>query len=762
MKKIALIEDRYPRQQDFLEQTNINLEEYAEFLENFTEEKANTLLEQIRKDDFDLSDFEIIICHKSVQNNTEVLSNLKNYCKDNHKTLVLFSGGISVNYYDNSELELLELNSKTFYSQNLRLFLESLKSNNEDIMMLCYGEHWKQNIVANVLEKTNRLINKTVEPIVYIKFANFVDLVKLKKIDYEFYQIKIDNNYITIEEIEKLQESLQKYFHQFRTSSKQNKNLLIHHKDIADMEFDNSLEFITDDDIDTYITSNIIKELSKKDYDTIFIKDNLSSNYLELYGLRVAYHIRLSAELKDKRFTPIVIISDFDEATLNRFSKEAKILFTEGVYLCKNTKEDIEKFKSLELKSVSNYDKFLTDIEVSPPKDTSGTHAIANKWSIYRWAELLKIENSNAIDKNKEEIESQLYFKYLKALNQIKMNQTKKITKPSKKGKVLFIDDEWDKGLADILKTLLKTDGLDFSVFEYDFKDKPFSSIEETIDHKIKKFDPDVVILDLRLTQKDHENDVIAHYTGVKILQKIHETNAGIQVVMLTATSKSTILEQLYEKKILGYIKKEHPDDKSVSTVENINKFINLIDKGLERKYLKEVFSIQNKLLQLSLFPVNFSFDMQESDKKLLELKSTISMIFETLDSNIPKPFIYGMFTLYKCIEIICDYYIYEQYDSVSRKKRAYWKDSGTMIDNDGNASINNKIKNIITILQINENNNRHLIDELSCSRNYAIHSEDIKHACKVIFIQSPNETHLIPWFGLIERALIEMDNTIK
>ena len=431
------------------------------------------------------------------------------------------------------------------------------------------------------------------------------------------------------------------------------------------------------------------------------------------------------------------------------------------MYLCKNTKEDIEKFKSLELKSVSNYDKFLTDIEVSPPKDTSGTHAIANKWSIYRWAELLKIENSNAIDKNKEKIESQLYFKYLKALNQIQTKQTKKINEPSEKGKVLLIDDEWDKGWADILKTLLKTDGLDFSAFEYDFKDKPFSSIEETIDQKIKKFNPDVVILDLRLTQKDHENDVIEHYTGVKILQKIHETNAGIQVIMLTATSKSTILEQLYEKKILGYIKKEHPDDMSVSTVENINKFINLIDKGLERKYLKEVFSIQNKLLQLSLFQVKFSFDMQESDKKLLELKNTISMIFETLDSNIPKPFIYGMLTLYKCIEIICDYYIYEQYDSVSRKKRAYWKDSGTMIDNDGNASINNKIKNIITILQINENNNRHLIDELSCSRNYAIHSGEIKYTCKGKVIQSPNEMHLIPWFGLIERALIEMDNTI-
>lgn len=38
------------------------------------------------------------------------------------------------------------------------LFLEAVKAENKDIMMLCYGEHWKQNIVANVLEKTNLII----------------------------------------------------------------------------------------------------------------------------------------------------------------------------------------------------------------------------------------------------------------------------------------------------------------------------------------------------------------------------------------------------------------------------------------------------------------------------------------------------------------------------------------------------------------------------------------------------------------------------
>ena len=69
--------------------------------------------------------------------------------------MVFFSGGISSNFYDNSEFEKLEINSKTFYSKNLVLFLDAVKNQNEDILMLCYGEYWKENIVANTLEETN-------------------------------------------------------------------------------------------------------------------------------------------------------------------------------------------------------------------------------------------------------------------------------------------------------------------------------------------------------------------------------------------------------------------------------------------------------------------------------------------------------------------------------------------------------------------------------------------------------------------------------
>jgi CheY-like chemotaxis protein len=762
-EKIALIEDRTKRQLHFLEQNNINLDKYANILKNFTEEKASNILEEIRSDSFDLQEFEIIICHKSVENNTVILANLKNYCKKHQKTLVLFSGGISVNYYDNSELELLELNSKTFYSQNLVLFLEAVKTGNEDILMLCYGEYWQQDIVANVLEKTNYLMGQVEEDIVfYDEFVNFTDIEKLSKINHDFHSVQIENNRTTIVEIENFRDSLLSYFKKYEPSKENEnitKNIVIHYDNVVDVEFDNDIKFTTDEDIDKYISTYIIKELASKDFDNIFIKDNLSSNYLELYGLRVAYHVRLSDELGNKRFVPIVIISDFDEATLNKFSQEANILFTDEIYLCKNTKEDIEKYKTLQLKSVSNYDEFLSSIEVSPPKDTSGSHDIANQWSIYRWAEILDAK-SDTLTKNRIKIENILYFKYLKAKHTNKETKNTPV-KLSKKGKVLLIDDEWNKGWADVLKNVLTTNGVEFSVFEYDFKDKTNFNLIVQLNYKDLKnqiLASDVVVLDLRLIESDHDNDDIDNYTGIKILQKIHEINAGIQVIMLTATSKSTILEKLYEKKILGYIKKEHPDDTSIDTIDNINKLIGLVDKGLERKYLKEVFIIQNELLNLSLFSnLKLSFDMNHSTRKLFELKNTLSRIFETLDSNIPKPFIYGMLTLYKCIETINDYFIYEKYDTASEKKVAYWLHNNKIIDRNGNASVNNKIKSILNHLNIQNKEFNPLIDQISCTRNFEMHSENIAKSCEEKIVKNISETHMLDWFKIIEKILNKM-----
>lgn len=741
--KIALIEDRVKRQKDFLEKNNINFNSYLDLLDNFIEEKANNLLENIVNDSFDLLEYEIIICHKSVEydnKNSVIISNLKKYCKFHNKILVLFSGGISVNYYDNSEFEYLELHSKTFYSQNLVLFLEAVKTNNEDIMMLCYGEQWKKNIVANVLEKTNLSIFDIKNGLENI--SSFQIDANLDKIDYKFYEPKEK----IFDEILQFKESLEEYFNLQIASEILNQSVIIHHDNVCDLQiFNEHVKFIqSSEDIDTYISDNIInKELQSKEFDTIFIKDNLSSNYLELYGLRVAYHIRLSTELENKRFSPIVIISDFDEITLNRFTQEANILFTDGIYLCQNTKEDILKYQSLELKGVTDYDKFINSIEITPPKDTSGSHDIANKWAIYRWAEFLDVK-SDVIDKNKSEIEHQLYFKYLNAIYTKENCEILEIKKTAKKGKVLLIDDEWTKGWGDIIHTALDNEGLEFSSFEYDYKDKSNFNLYMRIQEKIQEFNPDVVILDLRLSQSDHENEDINSYTGIKILQKIHEINAGIQVIMLTATSKSTILEKLYEKKILGYIKKEHPEDKSIDTVENINKFINLVDKGLKRKYLKEVYNIQKSIkdiLSNDIF-AQYNLDLNFYEPFWIKLEKESTNIFDILDNERENSFIYAMVSISSSLETILSIFIKENKNSDDQ----FWDNEYFYSEY---KSMRSKL-NILFNYKLGYENEDIDMEKLIRKRN------DYMHSRKLITV---NSQEIVSWFTKLSKMIEIIEN---
>lgn len=524
-----------------------------------------------------------------------------------------------------------------------------------------------------------------------------------------------------------------------------NKSLIIHNNNVANIDkYDDEIRFLSiKDTLDT---------LATKEFDVIYIKDNLSPNCLDFLGLVLSYHIRLTAKL---RYVPIVILSDLDGFTLSKLTNYAQILLTKNTFL--NQQPNIlPKFDS------NNYvAEFLDKIEVERPQDTSSNHDIANEWSIYRWAEYLNVK-SDATKTNKSKIENMLYFKYLKALYAKNENTIKKIIKPKNKGKVLLIDDQWANGWNDILSSALNSKNVEFASLEYKYKDKSYWSIPANISKKIEDFKPDVVVLDLRLIQSDHETDDIDNYSGIKILQKIHEINAGIQVIMLTATSKSTILEKLYEKKILGYIKKEHPDDISIDTVENINKLVRLVDKGLERKYLKEVFSMQNEILSLNIFKeLALSFDMDKKDKKLFELKNTVSRIFETLDSNIPKSFVYGMLALYKCIEIINDYFIYEQYDHKEKKFKAYWIENNKIIYNNGNASVNNKIKSVVNLFDIGNQKMQGHIDEISCSRNYEIHSGEIKSLCRDKVVQNPNEKHIVEWFNMIKIILVSISNKV-
>ncbi len=465
-----------------------------------------------------------------------------------------------------------------------------------------------------------------------------------------------------------------------------NKSILIQYKHIPEtvkeqfstdsiIDFDYSGRDKQIKSLDEYISKSIIGRIKDKKYDLIYIKDNLSANYLELYGLTVAYHIRLTQELKDTRFIPIVILSDIDGFTLNKLEPISKILFTKNIFLEPNRKETIEKYNNFNIKSLSQSEyqsKFLDLITVESPENSTN-HSIANKWAIYKWAKELKISNSDKINALVKELSSQLYFKYIKVMfailddgkidsmpiKPIVESKRKIQRKKPKKKKVLYIDDEYNTGWDDIFKRYFSEKrGYEFKSLAITYKGSSFDCIEKSILDAIgnDKDSPDLIILDMRLVDTDHKKETSPEdISGIKILNSIKnmsidtKLNPGIQVIMLTASGRSDILDEaLKDTKIIGYIKKEHPEDITLNTQDNIEKLNKFIKMGEANFYLKEIWNIQCKILNLDIF----------KNVKYNQIKIEVSFIFEVLNTNIENKFKFSMLTIYKILEIIRDLYI--------------------------------------------------------------------------------------------------------
>lgn len=175
MSKILLIEDRPDRQKSLLDDFSIDISKYEEsFLTNIKKEVGNNYInikEKILSDNLDeFKSYSVVICHRSAfeDETVKAIEKLKNFCMINKIKLVLFSGGISACFYDNSRSsEILLINSRLLYSKNLELFLKNISLHDEiNLLILSFGDNWKKNLLLNCLENINYFTSKK-------KYKNF-------------------------------------------------------------------------------------------------------------------------------------------------------------------------------------------------------------------------------------------------------------------------------------------------------------------------------------------------------------------------------------------------------------------------------------------------------------------------------------------------------------------------------------------------------------------------------------------------------------
>ncbi|MCG3651391.1 hypothetical protein L5F32_03795 [Aliarcobacter butzleri] len=520
-----------------------------------------------------------------------------------------------------------------------------------------------------------------------------------------------------------------------------------------------SIEFKVDSpNVGRYISDNILEKLTN--YDVFLISVGLSSNITDLFGLELAHHIRLSEELKEKRFNQIVIISDLTIQELNKINNKARILFTENTYIVKNNENEINNLlkdlpdKSKNLKEKFQ-DQFINKIQI---EEGITSHDLSNKWAIYKWSKNLGIQGYDEIEKNNKEIMSILYYKYLEIKSNFKKDEEIKIEIPKieKIINLLYIDDEKDSGWDNILKHLFKKNShINILNDKYNFN----SSSKEIIDYwtnYIKEKKPNLIILDLRLSREDHiftNKNFIEKLTGLNILKKIkEEINPGIQVIIFTSSKNSLILDKLQKYGISGYIKKEHPLDFTINTNDNINNFYNLISVASNKVFL---FKVWENILSIVKIIEDKDFILRYKEFPKIDILS----IFDILNSDIKMNLEHSIITIFRNIETICNLFItrdcyYTKKNDLKIKtydKDMYcFKSVQSTID-----SICNKTHNILYfVLNIKDDFNGKVyhdnIDKLVNFRNDIAHNKEIKNL---------NESEVLKYIELLLKFFEEMNN---
>jgi|688.fasta_scaffold42821_3 hypothetical protein len=168
---IAIIEDRISRLDQY---TDMDLKK-CKSVTIITGNEFDNLISSLKNNDTtSLDQYNCLISHRSAMSN-EVRDVFKKYCKKNNKPLIFFSGGITSSVLKDIDFPFLHINSKEFYSENLKIFIKNCEDNNTvNLLLLQFGNKWKLSLLLNLRNKIAVTLNKEVLKTYYpnLEFAD--------------------------------------------------------------------------------------------------------------------------------------------------------------------------------------------------------------------------------------------------------------------------------------------------------------------------------------------------------------------------------------------------------------------------------------------------------------------------------------------------------------------------------------------------------------------------------------------------------------
>jgi hypothetical protein len=600
------------------EQINRQLE-YGWTEEDFAQ--YNTIVKTIHKEEEFLEDIlknkeNIIFLHESFPD-----KNTKEKIYQRNKEKVIFIGVFSGSKNERRKSEnRIDLPADVFY-KNLAVFLDKVKERDFNIDYLLYGAspEREQQLLSELEKRNNKEDN--LAPIA----SNHRNLLCLTSEEY------IDNPFEDAPEV-----------------------TLYEDEEKGDFS-------------DSRLHTIVSGELNGDNYDNIFVPLCFGNSLSDYNGLRLAAHIRCTKTINQLSNIYIYGFVGYKDLLEHPCFN---ILKTKNVFLIDYSKKAIQeadKNLSSPLEE-AELTKEIQKLALSSPKDN---HTVTNEWAIYRWVTTIGTGGSDeGIDIINRNIQQNLYFKYLQTIYPITKNELSdiKIEKDSEKSpKILYIDDEAEKGWREIFTTLLyDKSNLDYYYLEGIEKLSKEEIITTSI-KEIKEKDIDIVILDFRLHNTDFSKEIpIEEVTSMEILKQIKEYNKGVQVLIFSATNKIWNLQALERLGADGFIIKEAPEN-SVNpnfTKETIANFKKIMERSIRMTFLKKAYNavrkIKNEVETIS----------NDNDLEKLKLKSEIEIqldiAFECLRKAENKENDYSYFnlsyiSLYKIIEHINDFYTDEK-----------------------------------------------------------------------------------------------------
>lgn len=372
-----------------------------------------------------------------------------------------------------------------------------------------------------------------------------------------------------------------------------------------------------DFDFDTFYDTRLSEILIGK-YDIIYISLSLSDfDYLEMNGLRVAHHIRLTERWKH-RITPIYFLCQETPLEILRLNPLGNILLTNGIYITNDL--TIKEIKSKPELNKSDYEDFLGKIKIDPPSNYQSHHAIANEWALTRSFSMFEKDETNELYiKLKKKILDlaylkTLHFKYIEArASRQRFNPKKHAHTPIIGGienmKLGIIDDEINKGWLEFYNYVLNkslAQSIPFTDFRKDEKrEELMARIQNWLLESFKSSEPiDLFIIDLRLHDDDFSEEDFENLSGIQIIKFIKSKNPGVQIVVSTASNKVWNFQKCLDFSVKHFSIKESPETYSSrhDTRASLIHFSKQITSASSQSFLADLFRDIENLKNENIF----------------------------------------------------------------------------------------------------------------------------------------------------------------